>query len=897
MAFRLFARISQHSRFSPRKGWIAACLVVLFAAPTQSKDVQLTAIELYDGPGGPSYVHITGVLINGKVEVRSCASTTKIDKSVYGKLPRVSLEVGASLEYGKDGVLLLTRDAVPSCVVPGNLKFEKNSPFTPAELAARAVLQAKILSSGSDADQPAPQLKPGVKIIFVSAPDVELAEFLRADRAATIPLWQDYLGKYPSSSHTAQAKQTLTSLLARDGANNLNAYRKSLSASTRDYAALKNARMQATQALAVLPSFVAAGKLDDETKAELERIITEGKNEIQAYRQALKARASGYAHLTAAGKLAAALFEIDPHYGPSLTFKTDAYNETQALSSKLRSAESLAGVKRFDEALEAVSSYVGFVDEVPGLGAIVKADYEFHYGRGEELAAARNWDGAVQEFQKASEIQKTEQALASLKNAKTEMEAFNDKHTADLAIQQSQALAASGQFIQAYEVLANLPPRRRALVAAEMDHLSPSYVQAASDTAKQLQQAHDPIRGLKDEQEIERAYGYLAQANALTNDPKLKDRQQDLADKLSEYYLQQAKRYMEKPLGSGAGIGWFDLEKALVYKASNLEAVRDERTRTAAAYQMRSSLSIRVVFRDQTSRRDSAGFADQLADALATGLETSGLPVRVIRPGENPAFEPNFQLIGDVLQHRRMMVPTSKSRESKYRAGEQETPNENWNKANRDYESATLDLQRAQGALQGATAHGKKKEIAEANAEFTAAQKKVEDARAKLDAIPKTLPTDIVKPYTYTEKTVDMGAVVQLQFRINDFSGNPVEGPVPIGKEDNRKFVVLENVKPEDTEGVKVEGTIPDEIQFLTDVENGARDTLLKAVRESVAKFPEKIFEQAKKRAETGDLDGAAESYILYLNSTAAEPNLKREQAESFLREQFNIKHALRSGS
>lgn len=221
---------------------------------------------------------------------------------------------------------------------------------------------------------------------------------------------------------------------------------------------------------------------------------------------------------------------------------------------------------------------------------------------------------------------------------------------------------------------------------------------------------------------------------------------------------------------------------------------------------MRSSLSIRVVFRDQTSRRDSAGFADQLADALATGLETSGLPVRVIRPGENPAFEPNLQLIGDVLQHRRMMVPTSKSKESKYRVGEQEIPNESWNKANREYESKTLELQRAQGALQGATAHGKKKEIEQANAEFSAAQKRVEDARAKLDAIPKTLPADIIKPYTYTEKTVDMGAIVELQFRFNDFSGIPVEGPIPIGNGDNRKFVVLENVKPEDTEGVKVEG-------------------------------------------------------------------------------------------
>ncbi len=224
-------------------------------------------------------------------------------------------------------------------------------------------------------------------------------------------------------------------------------------------------------------------------------------------------------------------------------------------------------------------------------------------------------------------------------------------------------------------------------------------------------------------------------------------------------------------------------------------------------------------------------------------------------------------------------------------------PNDNWNKANREYESASLDLQRAQGALQGASSHGKKKEIADANNEVSVAQKKVEETHAKLDAIPKTLPVDIIKPYTYTEKDVDLGAVVQLQFRINDSVGNQVENPVPISREDNKKFVVYENVKPEDTEGVKVQGTIPDEIQFLTDVENAARDLLLKAVRESVAKFPEKIFEQARKRTEGGDLDGAAESYILYLNSTPAELNPKREQGERFLREQFNIRRTLSSGS
>jgi len=877
-------------------GVFATCLAVLSPIPALTKEAPLIAIELYSGSNGQAYVHITDVLINGKIELRSCSATQKIEKSAYGKLTKVYLAPGASLEYGSDGVLVLTKNTISSCVVPSNLKFEKNGPMTPAELASKAVLQAKVLSSGADANQAPPPLKPGVKIVFVTAPDVELAEYLRAQRAATIPIWQDFLGRYPSSPHTLEGKQSLTDLLVKEGAASLEAYKKSLSSPARTFEDIKKARSRASQALTVLPSYVAAGKLDEQLKVELTRLVSEGQKELQDYRQALKSQTSGYAHLTSASKLADTLLEIDPHYPPGVVLQTETSNETKAVDSRLKSAESLVVSKRFDDGFSAIAPFSGFSEELPRIGAIVKADYDFHTGRGNELASAKDWEGAVREFRKASEITPNGQVAASLKNAKAELGVMRDKQAANLALQKSHTYSAQRQYIPAYEALLDLPASQRSLVADELQKLAPSYIQAASDSAKDIQQAHDPIRGLKDELEIERAYGYLQQAHQLSSDPKLKDRLDDLADKLSEYYLQQAKRYMEKPLGSGAGLGWSYLDNALSYQAQNRSTVRDERTRTAAAYQMRSRLSIRVVFRDQTSRRDSAGFAEQLADAMATGLETSGLPVRVIRPGENPAFEPNFQLVGDVVQHHRTMVPTSKPKDSKYRAAEQEMPNDSWNKANREYESATLDMQRAQGTLQGATSHGKKKEITDANSQVSAAQKRVEEAHAKLDAIPKTLPVDVIKPYTYTEKDIELSAGVQLQFRINDSSGSQVENPVQISKELSQKYVVLENVKPEDTEGVKSQGTIPDEIQFLTDVENAARDLLLKAVRESVAKFPDKILEQARKRADGGDQDGAAESYILYLNSTPVEQTSKREQSERFLREQYNIRRPLSSG-
>jgi hypothetical protein len=326
------------------------------------------------------------------------------------------------------------------------------------------------------------------------------------------------------------------------------------------------------------------------------------------------------------------------------------------------------------------------------------------------------------------------------------------------------------------------------------------------------------------------------------------------------------------------------------YKASNLESLRDEQTKTSATYQMRSRLSIRVEFRDQTSRRDSIGFAEQLADAIATGLENSGLPVKIVRPGDNPVVDANFRLVGDVVDHRKNSSTKSEAKESRYRAGEEQVPNDQWNAANRDYEAAKLELESARSVVQGATARGKKKEIAEAQEKVEAAEKKVNANLEKLDSIPKTTIRDIVKPYSYTEKKLQLSATVELRYRILDAGGQIIETSPPILGTNSQTVTILENVKPEDTENVRVQGTMPDENEFLIDVENGARDSLIKAARASVQHLPEQIFAHAQSQEHEGNPDAAAENYILYLNSTAPVSTPERGQAEAFLSSQFNVR-------
>ena len=871
-----------------------AALVLLFVAVVgttlHSKDVPLTAIELFDGPNGAAFVTITGLLMNGKAEVRSCGGATQINKSNYGKLVKIPLNSSVtSLERDASGTMTLTRGTESECVVPSNLKFDKDETLTPAKLADRAVLQGQVLSSSPTGTTEVQPFKATVQIVFVQAPDTELGEYLRANRAHSIAQWQDYLSRYPKAAHTDAAKQSLAALLLKEGADGLAAYHSSVSTSSPAYAQLRTAFLRADQVHELLPTNDAAAKLHDGVRAELALVVDKSRTELAAYRQALTGHTAGYVHLGNSRQLIDQALGVDSHYDQALTQQSAIAAETKRVDAAMQSAESMIAAQKYDDAITAIADFRAFAGEEPRIAAIVDSAYKYHFERGKADVAGQKWREAVQEYRRASDLKPTSEAANALKLAQSNLQTSTDQAAADAALQQSNAFQQDKKSIEAYEVLANLPDAQRALVKDQMQALEPDYVKGASDEAKKLLDAHNPIQGRVDEIGVERAHDLLERACTLEPDNQnLKLRRDLISQTLSDYYVARAKLYLDKPLGSGVGIAWLYLDEAQQYQP-NRDDVRDERTKFAAIHNIRSTLSIKVVFRDQTSRRESAGFADQLSDAIATGLETTALPVRVIRAADSTPVDPNFQLTGDVLDHRVINKPTVESLDSEYRASEREVPNDEWTKVDRDYEDANLDLQKQQKVLEGAQAHGKKKEIATAQDAVDAAQKKVEDLHRKMDAIPKTVLTDVVKPYSYVRRTIDLSAAVEFGFRIVDSNNNVIASTPSIKKSSEKQFVLLENVKAEDTKGIKQMGTLPDETQFLGDVEIAARIDLIKDVKEKVESLPSKILAQARKGIMNSDIDGAGESYILYLNSTPDTPTPEREEAKKFLRENFNM--------
>lgn len=875
---------------SLRRSIALSLLLLGWSAPALLADHPvLHAIQLYDGPNGAAYLQLGDTLINGKLYMRDCTSvqTSTVDKSTYGKMQKVTLSAGAVLERDRDGVFRYSMGEGPIlCLLPDNLKFDHNVSYSLSDLADQAKLTGTPLASSSGVAG-LPPLKNGVKLFFVTAPDTELAEFLRGQRAADAAGWLNFLSRYPASPHAGDAKLALDLLYVSAGEAALTGYRQSLAKDMPSYSDLKDAKAQADKAQALLLPLDRSGKLSGEIRREVTTIVEKGRAELSAYNVALRERALGYIHLKNARELAYTISAIDAGFAAGQTLLADVLQAGNVFDSALRSAESSVTEKQMDNALELVAPFRAFSSEEPRIATVVDAVYNYDLQLGKQSSEVADWNSAVKQFEKAAKVKDTPKAREALSEAHKGLVAAQNKAAATKALEASKQFEQQHDSIGALDVLYELPSPQKALVADDIERLKDGYIQSAVRTARDLQKAHDPIRGLGDEIGVEKAYGYLQRAYELSNNDSFSDMLEILGDDLSNYFVGQAKRYLDKPSGSGTELGWAYLEEALMYKPSNREA-HDAKVAAAPAHAMHSKLSIRVQFHDQTSLRDSTGFLHQLEDAIITGLEMPS--VKAVRFGETVSgVEPDFQLAGDVLEHQISETPTLDARESKYRIGTHDVPGEEWSKANRAYEAALRVVEADQSAIQAAASSGNKKNVKELTAKLNEDQKLVSAAQALADSLPKSVTSDVIRPYHYTRKTVDIKNTIKLQFRLGETLNLQMGDAVIVQKEDPRQFVMVEDVKQDDTEGVKSTGTIPSTMELQTTLENSIRVDLIEAVRSKVRELPGVIYTEARSKEADENVEGAAEAYMRFLNCTKEDGAPERQHAIHFLSEQFNM--------
>lgn len=872
--------------------WVAVVLVLGASITTYAKDASLTAVVLFDGPQGAAYVQITELALNGKIEVRNCDGVSRLDKNTYNGLPRASLANANSIQRGAEGVLTLTANGKSVCVVPSNLKFERNVELTPAEAAEQAMIRGTPVSS-SPREAMIPAFKSGVQLVFIAAPDVELADFLRAQRANTLRDWEDFLTRYPSSARRPSAQDAIAGFHQQAAEAAFAQYQGSSGAKKQDIAMLRQACLEAQTASQSSPGYKPAARLMDDIGRELDNLARPDQTRLQAYRKALQDHTSGYSQLSAAKLHVERLLEVRPDYAPLLSLQREIAAEQRKLDTTIVNAQVLMLESRYDQAVSSLGPYVALASEMPRVDGVINAAFKFHYDNGQKLAAHQDWEKAIQEFGKAAAIRPDRKDVqAAADNAAVQIEAQRNQQAANRAVLESDDYARKNQFVEAYNVLADLPEKQRALVKSQIAALSHDYIGAAVRRAQKIQESHVPIKNPTDENAALEAYVLWDRASSLGDDPAITLKRDFLSAKISAYYLDQANRYLQKAGGSGAGVGWLYLKEAARYGITNLDSLKDKMARYEPLYQRRSQLSVGIVFRDQTSRRDSHGFADQLADAITSGLDSSGLAISVVRnPSEAAdAPQPNFTLVGQVLEHRVVKNPNLEAPESKYRAGAHETKNLAWLQIESEYESAQQQLSLAQHALADAQVQHKKKQvIADANDTVQQEQKTVDELRHKLETTEQSHVETVVESYHYTKKSIDLTASAEIEFQFRDWAGNFIGQPADVRKDKHTTTVVLQDVKAEDIEGITNQGVEPDGAQFLTDLEIDSRNALVKAVREGAAELPAAVLQAARRLAQQGDTDGAAELYVLYLNATPQGASPGRDEAVKFLRDQFNL--------
>ncbi|MCU1285862.1 MAG: hypothetical protein JWO13_2212 [Acidobacteriales bacterium] len=874
-------------------------LIVGFCLPAAAKDKPLTAIIQFQSDAGPAYVQVTDFQLNGKTEVYVCAGTESLDNNSYKKLPKASLAQATSLDRSADGVLTMTSPSGTSCIVPVNLKLEKNKSMSLKELVDMGMVQARLLTKSSNATDAIPQvLKPGTHVEFVNAPDVELAEYMRAARTQTIPLWSDYLKQYPAAPHSAEAHTSLATLIAAISESELAAYNKSVTQRAPDFERLKKAKQQAEESRRAFASYAKADALTRDVNQQIQAIIDSGKAEIAAYQKAVADHTTGYAHLAAAKAHLDHARSVDPAFPTLSKADSDLAMQSQEIDRAMASADSLLIATKFDEAYAAISKYIGFAPELPRVQAAIQAAFTNRRVEADELVKASKLAEAIVAYKKALTFRQDADTVAVLKKTEADLQLFNNKEGAQQAMEESRAFADKKQFVEAYERLSSLPESQRSFVAADMEALQINYVKDLVSRADALTRVHLPIRGRADEDATRQAHEYLAKAAALNADESIRIKLDLASDAVSDYYMKQAQRLLDKPRGVGIGLGWLLVKEGQRYKA-DLEGLKDQLTKYSPDYDTKAKLSVAIYFRDQTSRRDSLGFADQLGDTVASGLEGSGLPgVKTITRKDRNAMEAdvssgatlsNLQLIGDIIRHQVDKKVDTQRLTSHYRAGHREVRNPAWTEANRNVDIATREYEKAKEAYNAALPKMKKNVAASEAAKLTAQADGIEALKRKLEKIPEMLLENITEPYTYTRRSMQYTASVEVALRLADPAVESSKLSDSVRVDVPKTIVLLENVKPEDTDGIVGEGDPLDEIQLLAEAESQAKSVMVKKLIDWVHDAPPKFLTEARNRSSNNDLEAAAERYIVYLNSTGMKSTPERAEAQQYLKTNFNV--------
>ncbi len=878
--------------------WMVLCLSCL-CGELQSADQRLTAVVLYEGSRGPAYAVVSDLTLNEKREVYVCDGFPTLDKDQYRRLPKVPLMEAGSLRRAPGGSLVMATARGDQCVVPLNLKLEGKAPYQLAGLVERTLLKGTLVGRSSNSDAVLPAFRAVTEIHFTAAWDSDLAEFLRSRSVQSVALWKDYVRQFGQGPRGAEARRSLAKLLSGDAEREMAVFRESSrTAAKPSYEPLRRSLALAQEALQIHPGSGEAAALRDQIHKQLGGMLASARLSVEAFRKSLAEQTPGYTRLQEALSRLEDVRSIDPMFAGAEAVFVEARELAASLEQAVSSAEALGASRRFDEAYRAIARYRQYSGEFPRIENIVQRAFQFRRDKARALVESSQWEAAAQELRAALAYKQDAETTRTLATVESELAKARDRERAEEALELSQRFAGQRKFIEAYDTLAGLTDNQRAYIGDQLSALQPSYRQDLLARAQQLVRLHLPIRGVADQQGARQAYEYLRVASELEEEDVVQVRMDVLGERISQDYLERAKELFAKPRGSGAGLGWHLLLEAQRFQP-DAAAVRDLLIQYAPIYETRGKLSVGIQLRDLTSRRDSLGFADQLADTVAAGLEASGLPgIKIAGRSNQPAAggelrqDANFLLLGDILQHQLLRKVDVQGVASRYRASQREIKNPAWVQANNQVQELERSYQVAREVHQSRIGAMNRREAEASQSNVEQLRTRAEAARGQMQRLDENLLQDVILPYNYTKRTIMLTATVEIAFRLAEPSAAVSQPPQTVRAQVPKQFILQEDVSPHDVEGVVAKGSLPDENQLLAEAERDTQAQLMAKLVEQMRQAPAGLLAEARRLVAAGDLPGAAEKYIQYVNSTEPRETPERNEALGYLQKEFGLASA-----
>ena len=255
-------------------------------------------------------------------------------------------------------------------------------------------------------------------MLFVAAPDQELAEFLRADRQGNIPGWQIYLKKYSAGSHVSSARKALSALDLDVANTDRQTYDNSKSGGARDYGKLVEAQQMADLALSLTPSDAAVMDMESKIHAEVLALSHDAVEKLNLYKQALNQRAAGYSSLVEAENLANGAFSVAPSVPEAAGAESQTMAARASFNRVLRETDAYIAAHKADDAARTIDSIRSFAQENKAIADDLNAIAGLYVADAKRLEEQHDWPGAIRDLEKALATVSSPETTAMLEEAR-----------------------------------------------------------------------------------------------------------------------------------------------------------------------------------------------------------------------------------------------------------------------------------------------------------------------------------------------------------------------------------------------------------------------------------------------------------------------------------------------